>query len=302
MTVPRGDLEHRALALPGRGVGDMAFLDFGPPERARDRAVDLIFLHANGFNALTYRTLLGPVAERYRVLAVDQRGHGASSLATDDGHRGDWHDLRDDLIAFLRALDLNGVVLAGHSMGGTVALMAAAEMASARPAVCRGMVLLDPVLIDPRVRRNAATSPMVAAARRRRAVFPSRAAAQDSYRGRGAFRSWPEAVLSDYVAAGFRDLPDGEVTLACAPSWEASSYAAQGHDPWEALANAPCPITLIKAEIGSTCEAVETTSPRRPGLEVITAPDATHFLPMEQPDLVRRALLSALEGLGARTG
>ncbi len=75
-TEPR--LRHVSLAPPA-GPGEMAFLDFGPP----DRAPDLVFLHANGFNARAYRTILEPLAASLRILAPDQRGHGATTLATD---------------------------------------------------------------------------------------------------------------------------------------------------------------------------------------------------------------------------
>ena len=47
----------RRLSLPVAnrwGAGEMNVLDFGDP----DRPVDLIFVHANGFNAMTYRSLL----------------------------------------------------------------------------------------------------------------------------------------------------------------------------------------------------------------------------------------------------
>ncbi|MEO7027690.1 MAG: hypothetical protein ABI056_09065, partial [Caulobacteraceae bacterium] len=50
----------RAIGLPGRGPGEMAVLEFG----AADRPVDLVFLHANGFNGLAYRILLAPLADR----------------------------------------------------------------------------------------------------------------------------------------------------------------------------------------------------------------------------------------------
>ena len=46
----------RRLSVPIRnrwGDGEMALLDFGDPERAPD----LVFVHANGFNAGTYRRL-----------------------------------------------------------------------------------------------------------------------------------------------------------------------------------------------------------------------------------------------------
>jgi pimeloyl-ACP methyl ester carboxylesterase len=104
------------------GAGEMAVLEFGPT----DRPVDVVFVHANGFNGQTYRALLAPLSAGLRILAVDQRGHGSSRLAADPRHRRNWLDLRDDLLALLTALDQGPVVLAGHSMGGTVSLLAAA--------------------------------------------------------------------------------------------------------------------------------------------------------------------------------
>jgi hypothetical protein len=94
--------------------------------------------------------------------------------------------------------------------------------------------------------------PLVQGALRRRAVFDSREAAFTAYRGRGAFRTWPEAMLADYVGGGFRDRDDGKVELACAPAWEASNYSAQAHDPWRAMGRIRCPARILKAEKGST--------------------------------------------------
>ncbi|MBK3424514.1 alpha/beta fold hydrolase, partial [Methylobacterium ajmalii] len=125
---------------------------------------------------------------------------------------------------------------------------------------------------------------------RRRGDFPSREAALAAYRGRGAFRTWPEAPLADYVADGFREVPGG-VTLACTGAWEASSYLAQGHDPWAALARLSCPAEILRAETGSTCALAD--SPR-PGITVETVPGTTHFLPFEVPERVRAAIRRAL--------
>jgi pimeloyl-ACP methyl ester carboxylesterase len=115
---------RRLIAIDSlAGPGEMAALEFGP----QDRAIDVIFVHANGFNAQTYNTLLAPLAAGLRILAIDQRGHGASLLAAKAEGRRSWIDLRDDLIALLEVLDGPPVVLAGHSMGGTVSLLTAAE-------------------------------------------------------------------------------------------------------------------------------------------------------------------------------
>jgi len=285
----------RRLAMPWpAGPGEIAYLDYGP----EGRAPDLVFMHANGFNARAYRTILGPLAGELRIIAPDQRGHGATTLAT-DRPRDSWLDLKDDLLAFLDVMGIRRVALAGHSMGGAVSLLAAAEA----PARVSALALLDPVIIRAPRPMSAAdapetmrASPMVAGAIRRRRVFPSRAAAVDGYRGRGAFRTWTDAMLEDYVAAGFRDAPDGGVELACTPEWEVSNYVSQAHDAWSAFLGTACPIRVLRAESDSTARieghVAELTDTGR--IRIDTVPGTTHFLPMERPELVREAIREAV--------
>jgi pimeloyl-ACP methyl ester carboxylesterase len=270
----------------------MAYLDFGPA----DRPADLVFLHANGFNARAYRTILEPLANDLRILALDQRGHGATRLAT-DRPRTSWLDLKDDLLAFLDRMRIERVALAGHSMGGTVSLFAAAEA----PSRVRALALLDPVIRSPgptsSVSREAMeASPMIAGAVRRRRSFPSRAMAVMAYHGRGAFRTWTDAMLADYVAAGFRDMPDGTVELACTPEWEVSNYVNQDHDSWAAFSQTVCPIRILRAEHESPGRidghTDELTASGR--IRIDTIPGTTHFLPMERPELVREAIREAV--------
>lgn len=283
--------EPRKRAIPVAG-GEIASLEFGPT----DRPIDIVFVHANGFNAQTYRTLLSPLAAGLRILAIDQRGHGETTLPANPEGRRSWRDLRDDLIGLLDALDGPPVVLAGHSMGGTVGLLAAAE----RPERVKGLVLLDPVVMpwlgmlyakapwtSGRMWRRM---PMVQAALRRRAVFDSRETAFAAYKGRGAFKTWPETMLADYVAGGFVERPEGVVELACAPAWEASNYAAQAHDPWRAVRQAKAPVRILKAEKHSTFRAGDGFARRGRDVRIETVPGTSHFLPMERLDVVRDAL------------
>jgi len=282
----------RMVELPARG-GAMAVLDFGPP----DRPVDIVFSHANGFNARTYRSILAPLGERLRILAIDLRGHGASTLPAVIEGRDGWSEFRDDLRALLAATTDGPVVLAGHSMGGTSSLLAAA----AEPGRAKALVLFDPVLVHTPGRRSeddpaVAESPLVQGALRRRAAFPDKGAALEAYRGRGAFRTWSEAQLADYVQAGFRPDGAGGVILSCAPEWEASNFRSHNYDPWAAFRETRCPIRILRAEQGSTARLDD----RLPELlatgriAVETVPGTSHFLPMERPELVRQALREAV--------
>ncbi len=256
----------------------------------------MLFLHANGFNAGTYADILSPLADRMRILAIDQRGHGRTTLPADPEAHDAWLVFRDDLLALLRALGESPAVLAGHSMGGTVSLLAAAERSDA----ARQLVLFDPVVIT--AERAAAeggpdgmkNSPLAVGARRRRDTFPDRQAAFEAYSGRGAFRTWPEATLRAYLADGLLEGDDGQVHLSCRPGWEAASFGAHHHDTVGAFALAAAPIRVLKAEIGSTCGLEARDAGANVRMETI--PGASHFLPMERPELVRAALVEAVEG------
>ncbi len=280
--------------LPG-SPGLMHGLDFGDGQRP----IEGVFLHANGFCASTYRSMLAPIAQSHRVLAVDQRGHGRSELEADPRGRGDWLDLRDDVLAALGALGAGPVVLSGHSMGGTVALLAAV----AEPHRVKALVLFDPVLLHPDVvaQRHQwkpgdpwPELPLVQGALRRRSSFESRAAAEAALVGRGAFKTWPRAAVADYCLDGLRELPNGGVGLACDPKWEASSYCAQGHDGWRALAEVRCPVSIVRGASGSTCDEGTVHEYARAALTVSVAPGTTHFVPLERPDLAAAALGSVL--------
>ena len=287
-----------------RGDGEMAVLDFGDPKRP----VDVIFVHANGFNARTYRTILQPLASERRILAPDLRGHGRTALPAEDYSQRSWRGLRDDLIALMEALGGPPPVLAGHSMGATAAMLTAGK----RPDLVKGLVLFDPVMLGPlgvalahmpwAKGLAARRVPIAVAAARRRRRFDSKAAAFKAYHGRGAFKDWPDAMLRDYVADGFREREDGTVELACAPGWEALHYTTHAHDPYAALKRFPGPVSIVKARRGSTTRIkdVEAFQRRYPNASVRKV-DGGHFFPMVNPGAVREALAEAARSDGIRS-
>jgi pimeloyl-ACP methyl ester carboxylesterase len=274
------------------GAGDMTVMDFGD----QNRPVDLVFSHANGFNAATYRSLLAPLSASLRIWAPDLRGHGRSNLPTFTRPKTSWLDHRDDLLSLLETIDGPPVVLAGHSMGGTASLLAAAE----RPDRVSSLVLFDPVIWKrsavlafnlPFVHRLAGRIPIAAATLRRRAVFESREQAMAAYRGRGAFKGWPDMVLADYLSDGLTETGEG-FNLTAAPAWEAANYASQAHDPWRAMRHCRDPIRILKAEHGAL-----THVPARPrglpqvSVEVVAG--GGHLFPMTHADVARDALFDA---------
>jgi pimeloyl-ACP methyl ester carboxylesterase len=153
-------VSERRFTVALRG-GEMAGVAWGDPSRPPD----VLWFHANGFNAVTYRQVLQPLADRLHVVAVDLRGHGRSTLPAPPVWRRNWSDLRDDATALLDRLDGPPLVLAGHSMGGTTALLASAR----RPGRVRALALFDPVIMSrpPSLRRARSSAGMRAGAVRR---------------------------------------------------------------------------------------------------------------------------------------
>jgi len=284
---------RRMIRLPD---GEMAALDFGDEKRP----VDVVFLHATGFNAMTYRSILAPLSPGMRILAVDQRGHGSSNLPADPAKLKSWKPYRDDLLALLATLDGPPPVLSGHSMGGTVAILAAA----AKPQAVGGLVLFDPVVLGrwqmmaarlPWTAKGMTQSPMALGAAKRRAVFDSVEAAFTAYKGRGAFKTWSDVMLADYIAGGFKERADGKVELTCAPAMESAIFGNHRHNTWAAAAKVKAPVQVYRAEHGSTCRigAGDGFFGHNPRASFVTVIGASHFLPMERPDIFRDALLDA---------
>ena len=91
-------------------------LDWGGPQSGKPT---LILLHGIARHAHTFDHIAPELAAKYRVLAVDMRGHGDSSWSPDGDY--DVEDYVLDLEKVVERLGLNTVSLLGNSTGGRVA-------------------------------------------------------------------------------------------------------------------------------------------------------------------------------------
>jgi len=84
-------------------------------ESGDKNARPMILLHGTGDNAHTWDHFVSNMSKYFRTLALDQRGHGDSEWAKSPAYGCE--DYVSDLADFIEALQLEGVVLVGHSMG-----------------------------------------------------------------------------------------------------------------------------------------------------------------------------------------
>lgn len=259
----------------------------------------LHWAHATGFHGRLYKPLLDELSVECNIIAWDMRGHGASSDAAVASTFRGWETYYQDLTALLAKLD-EPVWLGGHSIGATSSIMAAAR----QPDKVLGLILLEPVIMDSwqsrmlwlsKLLRRSHRLSLAAGAARRRNVFDSYVSALENYRGRGGFKTWPESWLEAYVQHAF--IQDGDrLRLACSPLWESSTFAQTEHNPWPGIRQLKCPVVAIAAERASTFSSL---AQRRlgkilPSAEVRVLAGTTHFLPMEQTELVRDAMLKSM--------
>src|SRR5687767_7579104 len=85
----------------------------------RGRGKPVVFLHAWGLSHRFFEQQVAGLVGKNRVIAFDQRGHGASDKGDGDY---DMNAFSQDLHRLLTKLDLKDVTLVGWSMGVTVAL------------------------------------------------------------------------------------------------------------------------------------------------------------------------------------
>lgn len=110
-------LDQTTLNVEANGIR-VAYRVVGPHD-----AEPMVLLHGMRNNGLGWRGVADALAETYRVYLLDLRGHGASEWPGEYA----FESMRDDVIGFLEALGLDRIVLIGHSLGGTVALLVAEQ-------------------------------------------------------------------------------------------------------------------------------------------------------------------------------
>lgn len=220
-----------------RSTDGTALAIFPLGERSPAHEVPLLVAHATGFCGRMYEPLAR--ATRRTATALDFRGHGDSARPEDATYP--WHRFGEDALETARHLtDRHGPVVAfGHSMGGAALLMAALSA----PELFAALYVYEPIVLPPGL-RDSDESPMVAAARRRRDHFPSRAEALENFRGKKPLSGLSEEVLELYVEHGFGVDDDG-VRLKCRREDEAQIFATSGIDGlWERLPELSVPTTV----------------------------------------------------------
>lgn len=173
----------------------------------------IVFSHANGFPAGTYRLLFDAwKSAGFTVHAVEKFGHDPQRPATSN-----WPGLRDELVALIEHASTAPVYLVGHSLGGWCSVLAAAH----RPDLVEGVVLIDSPLMSSLLAgaiRLTKPTPLFKrfspghVSKRRRQHWPSADAALTHFAAKKMFARWEPQVLRDYIACGVEPNADADAS------------------------------------------------------------------------------------------
>ena len=108
------------------------YLEWGAPD-----APPIVLLHGGHQSAHSWDLVSLHLAQRFRVLALDQRGHGDSEWARDVAYSN--HEMSLDAEAFIGTLGLQRPILMGHSMGGRNAML----LTRRNPSLLRALAIVD---------------------------------------------------------------------------------------------------------------------------------------------------------------
>jgi pimeloyl-ACP methyl ester carboxylesterase len=253
----------------------------------------IVFSHANGFPAGTYRLLFEAWRTAgFRVLAIERLGHDPAYPVTSN-----WPKLRDQLIAFVEHEARGPAYLVGHSLGGSLSVLVACK----RPDLVRGLVLVDaPVLLGWRahslqVIKATGLVHRVSpgrVSRRRRREWPSRDAVLAHFAAKAAFARWDPRVLADYVASGF-DVDGDKVVLGFRREIETRIYDTLPHHFGSVLRRHPlrCPLAFIAGRQSSEIRQGGVSSVRALAGERFSWMEGSHLFPMERPDATAAEVL-----------
>ena len=247
------------------------YVEWGPPAGPA-----VVVLHGVTGHARTWDDEARLLGERYRVLVLDQRGHGDTEPAPD----GDFSDaaLLGDLVAFVDTLAVRRLSLVALSLGGRVAI----NFAGTYPARVARLVVVD---IGPEIAPvgRARVGALMAQAPERFASVEEVVAYLRSHAP-----LYAEAMLRHRAQHAVRPLPDGGLTWKYDRALR--DMIRQGRmrppaDLWPQWRAITCPTLLVRGELSDvlSVEITKRMLDELPGARLAVVAGSGHTVPGDQP-------------------
>ncbi len=259
----------------------------------------IVLLHGLASTCHTWDLVAPILAENYQVVALDQRGHGESDKP-DYGY--DFASIVEDLHQFIQTLELEKLIIAGHSWGGDVAL----EYAVAHPDMPKGLAFVDGGTIE----ISGSPGMTLEIAKKEMAPPDFTGITLEQLRERG--RKWiagftPNRELEEAMIANFEVLEDN--TLRAKLSRENHMRIIEAlweHRPSALFLRVLCPVLMVPARQKSDEhseavrrfkreEGVATAAKLLPKSKTVWLEDSIHDVQLQKPSLVASVIQEPIQ-------
>lgn len=273
-------------------VSNIPFHDFGGQGKI------IHFAHANGYPPEGYQNFIDPFLEKHNVIASKWR-----PLWGDQSPKPikSWNTFADDLIQFMDEQGLKNVIGMGHSMGGTISVIAALR----RPDLFEKLILIDPVIFPKKLLFFTTLLPqsilkkivpIAKKSSKRRDQWDSKNEVYQLWRKKRVFKKFSDDVLKTFVEHAIIPSANGKMTLAYSKEWETQVYITAPYI-FSKMIKMKTPLTVIRGEFTDVLlpSFWKHWKQVQPDAELIDFKDAGHLIPMEYPNELANLILEKID-------
>jgi pimeloyl-ACP methyl ester carboxylesterase len=238
--------------------------------------------------ATTWSAQLDYLADRYHVVALDPRAHGASSKPTDGMHVA---RLGADIGELIDHLGSGPAIIAGHSHGAFQSMSYLQQSGTDRAAA---LIIVD---------MSLGTEVPVEGAHPSRNGWQAWIGGLQGPDRRGWTRQWTGSMLrDDYPTEEHEELVEGimQIPTVHAVTILSNTMLHDRRDYRPVVASLDLPVYFIGSDLGFARETAETIEALRPDARAINLEGTGHLLYIDHPERFNAALEEILADLGDR--
>ena len=253
--------------------------DYSAALTKNKNAKTILCMHGLTRNSADFEDICSVLADRYRLIVVDQRGRGLSDY---DPNPANYNPLVyvQDMFLLLKELELSSVILMGTSMGGIMAMM----MAAMKPEIVESMIIND---VGPEIAKPGLDRLKKYISRSTPVSNWEEAANQTALINSIAFPEADEQFWLQFAKRLYREDDKGCPVLACDPniavpiidSDEADDQNSVAPDLWPVYEQIlDKPMLLIRGELSDIIDAecVLKMQKMKPDIEILEIPNVGH--------------------------
>jgi pimeloyl-ACP methyl ester carboxylesterase len=269
-------IEPKEKYLDVNGIR-LHYLDWGNRELQ-----PVLLLHGFMAHAHIWDDLALAFRAQYRVIALDQRGHGESQWCEDGAYSISDHF--SDLVCFIEGLGLKDLIIIGHSMGGRNASFYTA---------CNPNMVEQLILVDIRPGNDPASSKALKNLLNH--ISLQAAPVEEVVKKIRTLSPYLSKEICDHIVAhGFKKIPNGMMApkfdVRMIQQLEKMDYGTE--DLWPFFKNIICRSLVIRGKRSSFLSKKVAQKICRfiPNVELREIPESTHFPAQENPIVFNKVI------------